>query len=251
VSTLTADPGPRSLRGSDRGRRADPIFRGVLMVAASSVLLILAAMIIRTTIEAWPVFAKEGILGFLTGEQWSVGTSRSEVTGTYGAWPFIYGTLKISFIAIVFAVPTAIGIALFTNEVAPAWLKKPLASTVDTLAMIPSIVYALVGMYFFRIEFWAPAGRVVADSPLGNLTLLRAAGAARQLLVRGQHPDHHDPADHHRDLPRRLRAGPRRRPQRRLRDGGDPVGGDAQGHRPPELLRHRRRLHARARPRAR
>ena len=44
--------------------------------------------------------------------------------------------------AIVFAVPAAIGIALFTNEVAPKWLRKPLAYTVDTLAMVPSIVYA-------------------------------------------------------------------------------------------------------------
>jgi phosphate transport system permease protein len=189
VSSVTADPGPSSLRGSDRGRRADPIFRGVLMVAASSVLLILAAMIVRTTIEAWPVFAEEGILGFLTGDQWSVGTSRSEVTGTYGAWPFIYGTLKISFVAIVFAVPTAIGIALFTNEVAPAWLRKPLASTVDTLAMIPSIVYALVGMYFFRITFWAPAGNVVAEGPLGNIpffqppVLLASYWSAANILI--------------------------------------------------------------------
>ncbi len=180
VSSRTPDPSPTTLRaggdpdGEGRrrawSRRADPIFRGVLIVAASSVLLVLAAMILRTTWEAWPVFAKEGLIGFVTGEQWSVGTSRSEVTGTYGAWPFIYGTLKISFLAILFAVPLAIGIALFTNEIAPAWLRRPLTYTVDTLAMVPSIVYALVGMYFFRIYVWAPIGRVIADSPLGALT---------------------------------------------------------------------------------
>jgi len=169
VSATTLDPAPNRLRGSNGGRRADPIFRAVLMVAASSVLIILAAMIIRTTIEAWPVFAKEGILGFVTGQEWSVGTSRSEVTGTYGAFPFIYGTLKISAIAVLFAVPLAIGIALFTNEIAPPWLRRPLAYTVDTLAMVPSIVYALVGMYFFRLYFWAPVGRFVADSPVGNV----------------------------------------------------------------------------------
>ena len=167
--STTTDPARRGLQGSIRERRADPIFRGILMVAASSVLLILAAMIIRTSVEAWPVFAKEGIWGFLSGTQWSVGTSRREVTGTYGAWPFIYGTLLISFIAIMFAVPLAIGIALFTNELAPSWLKRPLTYTVDTLAMVPSIVYAFVGMYFFRIEVWAPVGQRVADSPIGLL----------------------------------------------------------------------------------
>lgn len=168
VTDPTLDPQPSMLRGSNGSRRADPIFRGVLIVAASSVLIILAAMILRTTIEAWPVFAKEGILGFVFGQQWSVGTSRSEVTGTYGAWPFIYGTLKISAIAVFLAVPLSIGIALFTNEIAPTWLRKPLAYTVDTLAMVPSIVYALVGMYFFRLYAWAPVGRGIADSPLGN-----------------------------------------------------------------------------------
>jgi phosphate transport system permease protein len=167
-STLDTAPSPLRGAGSDRARRGDPLFRGITLAAASSVLIILAAMIVRTTVEAAPVFASEGIWGFLSGQQWSVGTARNEVTGTYGAFPFIYGTLKISFFAIIFAVPAAIGIALFTNEIAPKWLRKPLAYTVDTLAMVPSIVYALVGMYFFRIVFWGPAGQAVADSPVGQ-----------------------------------------------------------------------------------
>ena len=166
ASTTSPDASPLRRKG---GSKADPIFRGVLIVAASSVLLILAAMIFRTTWQAWPVFAKEGLIGWLTGDQWSPGQSRSEVTGTYGAWPFIYGTLKISFIAIIFAVPISIGIALFVTEVAPKWLRGPLAQTVDMLAMVPSVVYALVGMYFFREQFFAPVARFIAESPLGNI----------------------------------------------------------------------------------
>ncbi len=158
---------PPSLRGQGGRSRADTTFLLVVMAAATSVLLVLAAMIARTTFDAWPVFQSEGVLGFLFGQQWSVGTSRSEVTGTYGAWPFIYGTLKISTIAMLLAVPTAVGIALFTNEIAPRWLRQPLAYTIDTLAMVPSVVYALVGLYFFRVHFWAPVGQFMADSPLG------------------------------------------------------------------------------------
>ncbi len=171
--TLTEST-PPSLRGTGRGRLGDPAFQMFMLVAATTVLAVLAAMIIRTSIEAWPVFAKEGIIGFVTGQQWSVGTSRSEVTGTYGAWPFIYGTLKISFIALIVAVPLSVGIALFTNDIAPAWLKRPLTYTVDTLAMVPSVVYALVGMYFFRLHFWGPAGEFIAASPLGNLGFFSA-----------------------------------------------------------------------------
>ena len=187
MTTTTRERSP--LAGTGQGRRADPAFRAVLFVGATSVLLILAAMILRTTWQAWPVFAKEGLVGFFTGQQWSVGTSRSEVTGTYGAWPFIYGTLKISFIAIVLAVPLAVGIALFTNEIAPAWLRRPLVYTIDMLAMVPSVVYALVGMYFFRVYFWAPVGRFIADSSLGNLeffngpVLLSSYWSAANILV--------------------------------------------------------------------
>ena len=169
VAAPTITPEPGSLRRRGGGARADGLLRTLLLLAASSVLLILAAMILRTSWEAWPVFAKEGIVGFLTGQQWSVGTSRSEVTGTYGAWPFIYGTLKISFVAMLFAVPLSVGIALFTTQIAPMWLRSPLAYTIDLLAMVPSVVYALVGMYFFRVHFFAPAGQFIASSPLGAI----------------------------------------------------------------------------------
>ena len=172
TKTSVSDKGPLRARG--RGRLGDPVFRVVAIACATSVLLILAAMIIRTTIEAWPVFQSEGIIGFLTGDLWDPGQSRSEVTGTYGAWPFLYGTLKASAIAVLFAVPLAIGIALFINEVAPRWLKGPLTYGVEMLAMVPSVVYALVGIYFFRIEIWQPIGRVIAESPLGVIPLFSA-----------------------------------------------------------------------------
>ncbi len=176
MSSSTASPAspPRSLHGAGGRNRADTAFLLIVLGAATSVLLVLAAMIIRTTMDASPVFRSEGILGFLFGQQWSVGTSRSEVTGTYGAWPFIYGTLKISAIAMLFAVPLAVGIALFTTQIAPRWLRQPLAYAVDTLAMVPSVVYALVGLYFYRVYFWTPAGQAIADSPLGSLEFFSA-----------------------------------------------------------------------------
>ncbi|MFO8076427.1 MAG: hypothetical protein R6T85_09955, partial [Egibacteraceae bacterium] len=59
-----------SLRGSGRARRADPLFRGLVVVAATSVLIILAAMIARTTLDAWPVFDAMGFWGFLSGQEW-------------------------------------------------------------------------------------------------------------------------------------------------------------------------------------
>ncbi|MEJ2758343.1 MAG: hypothetical protein P8046_07660 [Anaerolineales bacterium] len=69
---------------SRRGRfKADPWFRRVLALAGTSVLIILAAMLISTAVNAWPVFMHAG-LSFVTSSDWDPGISRTEITGDYG-----------------------------------------------------------------------------------------------------------------------------------------------------------------------
>ena len=159
------------LRAKGRTRLADPVFRWFTIAAACSVLVILGAMMGRTSVTSLPIFQAEGIWGFLSGDQWTGGQSRREVTGSYGDWPFIYGTVKVSLIAVAIAVPFAIGISLFINEVAPRWLKKPLTYTIDTLAMVPSIVIAMVAIFFFIPFVTDPIGRFLVDTPLGEIPL--------------------------------------------------------------------------------
>src|SRR5947209_7566078 len=47
------------------------------------------------------------------------------VVGQFGALPFIWGTLYSSILALLLAAPVALGIAVFTSELSPAWLKQP------------------------------------------------------------------------------------------------------------------------------
>ncbi len=82
------------------------------------VLAILALIAWSTTKEAWPAFTEEGS----PSSRRTTGTRRP---GQFGALAFIYGTLLSSFIALLFAVPVSLGIALFTNEAAPRRLRKP------------------------------------------------------------------------------------------------------------------------------
>lgn len=143
------DAGRPGLRGTRRGRWADPLFKATVTTAGVAVLLLLAFMIVRTTADAWPIFVEEGP-GFFTGTQWSAGDSRDlpEIHGTYGAWPFIYGTLVTSVIALVIALPVAIGVSLYLTQLAPRRLRNSLSYTVETLAAVPSIVYGLWGLLF-------------------------------------------------------------------------------------------------------
>ncbi|HEX3469242.1 MAG TPA: ABC transporter permease subunit, partial [Candidatus Elarobacter sp.] len=79
--------------------------------------------------------------GFLVGSQWN------PVTSNFGALPMIYGTLVSSFIAIALAAVVGIAAATFLAEFAPRQIAEPLASLVELLAAVPSVVYGLWGLF--------------------------------------------------------------------------------------------------------
>ena len=80
------------------------------------------------------------------------------VNDHFQAWPFIYGTLLTSLVAILFALPIGLGIAIFLAELCPAWLRTPLTWLVELLAAIPSVVYGLWGIFVFLPKVVAPVG---------------------------------------------------------------------------------------------
>lgn len=69
------------------------------------------------------------------------------VNGTFYALPFLYGTLVTSLIALVIAVPLALGVAIFLTEMCPRFLRGPLSFITELLAAIPSVVYGLWAIF--------------------------------------------------------------------------------------------------------
>ncbi len=69
------------------------------------------------------------------------------VNGHFSALPFIYGTLVSSFLALLLAVPLAIGVAVFLTEMCPQALRGPLAFLTELLAAIPSVIYGLWAVF--------------------------------------------------------------------------------------------------------
>src|SRR6185312_2709492 len=61
----------------------------------------------------------------------------------YGAWPYIWGTLASSLLALALAVPVALGTAIFLVELSPGWLRGILSFIVELLAAVPSVVHGL------------------------------------------------------------------------------------------------------------
>jgi phosphate transport system permease protein len=69
------------------------------------------------------------------------------VSDEYGAWPFIYGTLVSSLIALLIAVPLGVATALYLTEMAPVRLRQPVIMVVEMLAAVPSVIFGLWGIF--------------------------------------------------------------------------------------------------------
>jgi len=168
---------PLASRGH-RARLADPIFRGIVLGAALLVLVALGLIILATTTDAWP-FLSTNAFDFVTGTRWAPSKD------IFGALPFVVGTLLTSFIALLFAVPVGVSIAVFLNEVAPTGIRKPLIYVVELLASVPSVVYGLWAIYvlvpFLRDNIWPTVIDTVGWVPfLGG-----PVGTGRSVLVAG------------------------------------------------------------------
>ncbi|HEX4024684.1 MAG TPA: phosphate ABC transporter permease subunit PstC [Steroidobacteraceae bacterium] len=136
MSVITL-PYKRQLR---REARAEYAFKILTMVSAALVLIVLAGVLGALIHGAWPALATFK-LGFLTREVWN------PVTNQFGALAALYGTVITSVIAMVIAVPLAFGIAVFLTETCPLWLRGPIASCIELLAAVPSIVFGIWGLF--------------------------------------------------------------------------------------------------------
>ncbi len=98
------------------------------------------------------------------------------VSGEFGALPFIWGTLYSSVLALAISTPIALGVAVFTSELSPGWLQRPLVFLTELLAAIPSIVYGLWGIFVLvpyvrqfetSVPAWLRAFPLFQGPPLG------------------------------------------------------------------------------------
>lgn len=105
-------------------------------LAAVALLALIAYEVVR---QASPAIDQFG-LGFLRDDVWD------PIKGSYGALTFIGGTVISSFLAVLIATPLAVAIALFLTELSPRRLAGPIATLVELLAAIPSVVLGLWGI---------------------------------------------------------------------------------------------------------
>ena len=123
-----------------KGNPGDALFDRLTGFFALFLVVLLAAMAVAMAKSAMPTFRTFGF-GFVTGAIWD------PLRQTFGALPFVYGTVVSSVLALVLAVPVSLGVAIYLSELAPLRLRQPLGFLVELLAAVPSVVYGLWGVF--------------------------------------------------------------------------------------------------------
>jgi phosphate transport system permease protein len=150
----------------------DRMFRGLATAATSVSLIIVVLTLVFLISGAQPALRKAGVVNFFTTNLWN------PTVGRFGVLGLLIGTGIIATIAMVVAVPLALGLALFINEYAPYRLSRMLTSVVDVLAALPSLLFGAWGFFGFQDRL-VPTAQYLANHfnaiPIFSLTSPNAA----------------------------------------------------------------------------
>jgi len=171
------DFGAHSKTLSRRPAGADDIAHVVTLIAAGVLLLITILLVNQLWVHSAEARAKFGWAFFFT-KTWD------PVAGDFGAWPFIYGTLVTSAVALLIAVPLGVGAAIFLAELAPPKLSSSLTFVSDLLAAVPSVIYGLLGV-FLLVPLMRTSVQPALKSVLGFLPFFQGPAYGIGFLTAG------------------------------------------------------------------
>lgn len=173
-----------SKNGDDRGNVStvpgvlyrwlgDRIFTVIVVGLGSSIILLAAGMAWVLYQEGSLALNEFGFFNFIVGTTWD-----PAVELVFGAWPFLFGTLVTSFMALVISFLPAIAVAIFSAEYAPRWLSSIIDNLVQLIAAIPSVVIGIWGIFFLApwlrdtvytpVYLWVETNYPALEPLLGN-----------------------------------------------------------------------------------
>ena len=125
----------------DKKNSTDFAFSIITALASSVVVLLIIGILFVLIRESSLAIGHFGVIKFLTSTDWD------PVKESFGAATTIFGTFVTTVLALVIAIPLAIGIAIFVTEISPNFMKGPIGIAIELLAAIPSIIYGMWGLF--------------------------------------------------------------------------------------------------------
>lgn len=125
----------------------EKMIEGVMMLCSFVTILTTISIIIILAVDTFKFFGEVSVIDFFTDTQWTPLFSEKH----FGILPLLMGTLLTTCIAIVFAVPVGLIIAVYLNEYASPRFTAIVKPILEILAAIPTVVYG-----FFALQFVTP-----------------------------------------------------------------------------------------------
>ena len=122
--------------------KGDRAFFAISTAAAMFTMFLVLAVLVFLSIKSWATFSQQG-LAFVTGSTWDNTTE----LGTFQIWPMLVGTIVVSILGLIIAVPASIAVAFFIEFIAPPKVSRVATSLVDLLAALPSVVVGIWGIF--------------------------------------------------------------------------------------------------------
>jgi phosphate transport system permease protein len=136
-----------------RAGRGDRIYHAVVKSVVGVVLAIFTGVVVVVITGAWPAMKRFGP-GFMVRTGWD------PVHLSFGALPFIVGTILVALGAMILAGGVGLMTAVCITELLPRWSQGPVTYLIELLAFIPSVVYGLFGLLVLApllqstVEIW-------------------------------------------------------------------------------------------------
>ena len=139
-------------------------FKVLTAIAAVSVIVLIGGMLVTLLYESVPAIRNFGLFKFIFSAQWNYADE------LYGAFRPLAGTVISTALALITAIPIALGTAIFLTELCPHKLRGTIGTAIELLAAIPSIIYGMWGLFvlapFLEAHFQPLVGATLGELPL-------------------------------------------------------------------------------------
>jgi len=164
VLVIGALLGFRAINAKNNARYAvERVFNATLFICSSIAIFTTFGIVFSVLFESLHFFQKVPFFDFLFGTHWSpqiaIREDQAGASGSFGVIPLIVGTLLISFIALLIAVPVGLMSAIYLSEYASRRVRGIVKPMLEVLAGVPTVVYG-----FFAALTVAPAIRRYGDA---------------------------------------------------------------------------------------
>lgn len=114
----------------------------VLAICAMTTVGITVGIVVMLISQGWNFFNSPYVdLGdFFTGSEWTALQSKEIEKAKFGIWPLLSGTLRVTFIAMIIALPCGLITAIYLSEFASKGVRSVLKPTLEVIAGIPTVV---------------------------------------------------------------------------------------------------------------